>query len=90
MRVATNLVSLFSLVIIGGLPTFSAAVAEDVWYPMAIDVWSPPFNAEHQHAVQQYTPPSKASRPWRICASIPHLKDDYWLGVNFGLVIRRS
>jgi protein TorT len=86
MRMATNLVSLFSLVIVGALLTLSAAVAEDVWYPIAIDVWSPPFNAEHQHTVQQYTPPGQASRPWRICASIPHLKDDYWLGVNFGLV----
>ena len=86
MRMATNLVSLFSLVIVGALPTLSAAVAEDVWFPIAIDVWSPPFNSEHQHTMQQYTPPGQASRPWRICASIPHLKDDYWLGVNFGLV----
>jgi periplasmic protein TorT len=31
-------------------------------------------------------PPGRASRPWRICASIPHLKDDYWLAVNFGLI----
>jgi periplasmic protein TorT len=86
MRVVTSLVGLFSLVIVGGLPILSAALAEDVWYPIAIDVWSPPFNTEHQHIVQQYTPPDQASRPWRICASIPHLKDDYWLGVNFGLV----
>lgn len=27
-----------------------------------------------------------ASREWKICASIPHLKDAYWLGVNYGLV----
>jgi protein TorT len=86
MRAATNFVRLFSLVVAGGLLTLFGAVAEDVWYPIAIDVWSPPFNAEHQHTLQQYTPLDQASRPWRICASIPHLKDDYWLGVNFGLV----
>src|SRR6478672_9843175 len=86
MRMTMHLTSLFSLAIVAGLLTPSAAVAEDIWYPVGIDVWSPPFNADHQHAAQQYTPPGQASRPWRICASIPHLKDDYWLGVNFGLV----
>jgi len=64
----------------------STAKADDARYPPEIDVWSPPFNADHRHTVQQYSPPSPASRPWRICASIPHLKDDYWLAVNFGLV----
>lgn len=27
-----------------------------------------------------------ASRPWRLCAVYPHLKDSYWLAVNFGMV----
>jgi protein TorT len=26
------------------------------------------------------------TREWKICTSIPHLKDAYWLGVNYGLV----
>lgn len=26
------------------------------------------------------------SRPWRIVALFPHLKDDYWLAINYGLV----
>ena len=75
-----------SLAIAVTLLTLSAAMAEDTWNPAEIDVWSPPFNADHKHAAQQYTPPGLASRPWRICASIPHLKDDYWLAVNFGLI----
>ena len=86
MRAFANLVNLFSLAIVAALLTPSAAMAEEAWYPARIDVWSPPFNADHQHTMQQYTPPGPASRPWRICASIPHLKDDYWLAVNFGLV----
>ena len=86
MRAFANLLSLFSLAIVATLPTSSAAMAEEAWYPAGIDVWSPPFNANHQHTVRQYTPPGQASQPWRICASIPHLKDDYWLAVNFGLV----
>jgi protein TorT len=86
MRAFANLLSLLSLAIVTALPTPSAAMAKDAWYPVAIDVWSPPFNTDHKHKVDKYTPPEHASRPWRICASIPHLKDDYWLAVNFGLV----
>ncbi len=86
MRSATYLTGLFSLLIFVTLVALPTAMAEDAWYPAQIDVWSPPFNTEHQHAKQQYLPPDHASRPWRICASIPHLKDDYWLAVNFGLV----
>ena len=86
MRSATYLTSLVSSVIVATLLTLPTAMAEDGWYPAEIDVWSPPFNTKHQHTLQQYMPPAHASRPWRICASIPHLKDDYWLAVNFGLV----
>jgi periplasmic protein TorT len=86
VRSATYLTTLFSSAIVVALLTVPTAMAEDAWYPAQIDVWSPPFNTEHQHQLQQYTPPGHASRPWRICASIPHLKDDYWLAVNFGLV----
>jgi CheY-like chemotaxis protein len=86
MRSATYLSNLFSLLIVVTLLALPTAGAEDAWYPAQIDVWSPPFNTGHQHELQQYIPPGQASRPWRICASIPHLKDDYWLAVNFGLV----
>ena len=27
------------------------------------------------------------TRKWRICASYPHLKDSYWLSVNYGMVL---
>lgn len=27
-----------------------------------------------------------ASRPWQVCAVYPHLKDSYWLAVNYGMV----
>src|SRR5450755_4318502 len=86
MRSAMYLAGIFSLLVFATLLALPTAMAEDAWYPAQIDVWSPPFNTEHQREIQQYTPPGQASRPWRICASIPHLKDDYWLAVNFGLV----
>ncbi|MEH0071391.1 TMAO reductase system periplasmic protein TorT [Pannonibacter sp. Pt2-lr] len=30
----------------------------------------------------KYTPLEKASQPYRICVSFPHMKDAYWLGVD--------
>ncbi|MGD8644492.1 MAG: TMAO reductase system periplasmic protein TorT, partial [Chromatiales bacterium] len=56
------------------------------WYPLEVDVWDPPFNSERKRHTESYVPLEKASKPWRICVSIPHLKDDYWIAVNFGLI----
>ncbi len=60
--------------------------AEKAWYPLAVDVWTPPFNEAMRRQTQTYTPLEKAQKPWRIRVFIPHLKDAYWLGVNFGLI----
>jgi periplasmic protein TorT len=35
---------------------------------------------------KEYAPLAHATKPWRLCASIPHLKDDYWKAVNFALI----
>ena len=63
-----------------------AVSAEKVWYPVEVDVWTPPFNDTRQREQKLYTPLEKAQKKWRISVFIPHLKDDYWLGVNFGLI----
>ena len=60
--------------------------AEKAWYPVKVDVWNPPFNDLRQREQKLYTPQNKAQKKWRIRVFIPHLKDDYWLGVNYGLI----
>ena len=60
--------------------------AEKAWYPVEVDVWNPPFNDQRQREQKLYTPLEKAQKKWRIRVFIPHLKDDYWLGVNYGLI----
>jgi protein TorT len=60
--------------------------AEKAWYPVEVDVWNPPFNAQRLREQKLYTPLEKAQKKWRIRVFIPHLKDDYWLGVNYGLI----
>ena len=64
----------------------AAVSAEKVWYPVEVEVWTPPFNDTRQREQKLYTPLEKAQKKWRISVFIPHLKDDYWLGVNFGLI----
>jgi protein TorT len=66
--------------------TVSIALAEKAWYPVEVDVWNPPFNTERQREEKLYTPLDKAQKKWRVRVFIPHLKDDYWLGVNYGLI----
>jgi protein TorT len=60
-----------------------AAAAE--WYPYKVEVWDPAFNMESPRTTQDYVPVEKASKPWEICVSFPHMKDAYWLGVDYGV-----
>jgi protein TorT len=64
----------------------SITQAEKAWYPVEVDVWAPPFNDQRQREQKVYTPLEKAQKKWRIRVFIPHLKDAYWLGVNYGLI----
>ncbi|PAU77210.1 TMAO reductase system periplasmic protein TorT [Halomonas salipaludis] len=57
----------------------------DSWYPINVDVWDPPFDMESPTHQAAYTPLEKASKAWDICVSFPHMKDPYWLAVNYGV-----
>ena len=45
-----------------------------------------PFDYQSELRNMEYHPLERASRPWTICVSYPHLKDAYWLSVNYGMV----
>jgi len=48
-----------------------------------------PYNVEAQRTEHvQYTPLTQALKPWKICALMPHLKDAYWIGIDYGLVLQ--
>ena len=51
-----------------------------------LEVPKVPYHYDGPVARQHYTPLDKASQPWRLCVSFPHLKDAYWLNVNYGMV----
>ncbi|MBL4914407.1 TMAO reductase system periplasmic protein TorT [Shewanella schlegeliana] len=53
--------------------------------------WSLEQRTPYEEVLQQtksleLTPLSTAQKTWRICALVPHLKDTYWTGINYGLV----
>jgi len=56
------------------------------WYPFPVQVWDPPFNMESPRKDVDYTPLEKAAQKWDICVSFPHMKDAYWLAVDYGVV----
>lgn len=67
-----------------GAVAVAQAQAED-WYPYPVEVWDPPFNMDSPRKTMDYKPLEKASKSWEICVSFPHMKDAYWLGVDYGV-----
>ncbi len=59
------------------------AIAAESW---RLDRWSGDLTYEGTPEPMTYRPLETASRPWVLCASYPHLKDAYWLSVNYGMV----
>ena len=64
--------------------SYSSAQAES-WFPAKVQVWEPAFNMDSPRKDIEYTPMDKASKKYDLCVSFPHMKDAYWLGVNYGV-----
>lgn len=45
-----------------------------------------PFDDAGAAVSLAYAALDQAARPWRFCVLYPHLKDAYWLSVNYGMV----
>lgn len=51
------------------------------WYPVKI------LNFDSgKPVVQEYSPLKKAVKPWKICVLFPHMKDTFWVAVDYGVV----
>ena len=61
------------------------ASAQDSWFPYPVEVWNPPFDMASPRTQVDYAPLTKAEKKWNICVSFPHMKDPYWLAVNYGV-----
>lgn len=61
----------------------AGAARPETW---RLETWATPYDYTSTAHEIDYTPLARASRAWRICAAYPHLKDSYWLSVNYGMV----
>ncbi|MDE0309053.1 MAG: TMAO reductase system periplasmic protein TorT [Acidiferrobacterales bacterium] len=76
---------ILSIAVAVGLFGGSSAFAEN-WYPYPVEVWNPPFDMASPRTTVDYQPLEKAEKAWDICVSFPHMKDAYWLAVDYGVV----
>lgn len=70
-----------------------AALQQDAWwYPaLSVDCEAPDTEAagcvgERIEGVYNAIPSSDVSEEWTVCMVVPHLKDPYWVAVNYGAV----
>ena len=66
-------------------PLTGALSQDKAWYPFKVESWDPPFNMESPRKEMDYSPLEKAAQKWDICVSFPHMKDAYWLAVDYGV-----
>ena len=62
---------------------FVSPASADNW---TLDARSVPFDYDSPAVEISYAPLERASQKWRLCVAYPHLKDAYWLSVNYGMV----
>lgn len=75
----------FAMAAVALATALAAQAAQAQWFPYQAEVTEPAFSATGTRKPIDYTPLPKASKKWRICVSFPHMKDAYWLGVNYGV-----
>ncbi len=65
----------------------AAPAAAETWALQAPKV---PFDYSSPSQAITYQPLTKAAKPWHLCVSYPHLKDAYWLSVNYGMALEAA
>ncbi|MDA3888962.1 MAG: TMAO reductase system periplasmic protein TorT [Allgaiera sp.] len=72
--------------LLAGAMTLPAMAAMADWAPYPAEQVVPPFSTDGKAEPVTYVPLKKADKKWNICVSFPHMKDPYWLGVDYGVV----
>lgn len=71
--------------------------AEKPWWPVKVNSYYGTYDVKQKKPglpaaslegpkAEEWAPPEKAAKPYVIGVSFPHLKDPYWLAVNYGIV----
>jgi protein TorT len=69
--------------LVGIVALLASGAGAETW---DLQVPTVPFDDDSPTAALAYQPLDHAAQPWRLCVIYPHLKDAYWLSVNFGMV----
>ncbi|MGS0673721.1 TMAO reductase system periplasmic protein TorT [Shewanella sp. 30m-9] len=64
-------------------PLLTAAETASPWL---LEQRTPFESIQQQRTAIELIPLTSSKKIWRICALVPHLKDTYWTGINYGLV----
>lgn len=72
------------LLCLGAALTKALPVQAETWALQAPRV---PFDYTSGSADIAYEALDRARGPWRLCVAYPHMKDAYWLSVNYGMVV---
>ena len=67
------------------LASTAANTQSKPWYPFLVEEHDPPFDMKSPVKEVMYKPLEKAEKKWNICVSFPHMKDAYWLAVDYGV-----
>lgn len=81
MKLTLKILSAF--VITTAIPM--TAFAQETWYPYPVEKVTPAFSTDGTLSAVTYMPLKRAEKAWNICVSFPHMKDAYWLGVDYGV-----
>src|ERR1700739_863368 len=84
----TNSAVISAALAAGALLAFSGSDAQSQdqkWYPFPVEEHLSPFDMGSPIKEVMYAPIEKADKKWNICVSFPHMKDAYWLAVNYGV-----
>lgn len=71
------------LLLCASLTLFSEAKAQTPTWQMVH--WQHGLAVQRPSAPFDYQPQARAAKAWHLCVVYPHLKDAYWLSVNFGM-----
>lgn len=71
---------------VGALGVDKLNAQDKKWYPFPVEVWDPPFNMASPRTTVDYVPLEKAAKKWDLCVSFPHMKDAYWMAVDYGVI----
>jgi periplasmic protein TorT len=82
----SNRIIAASLFVLGS-QVITSVVQAETWFPFPVEVTEPAFETSSARTSSDYVALEKADKKWRICVSIPHLKDAYWLSVNYGVTV---